>query len=347
MYDMIRGIPDGFRATLETMKNFKGESFGRPPLLFTGNGTAFYASLMGSQVLSLLDVPWKAVQSFELASYERIPNTATLVGVSHSGITKNTVDALRIAKKKGAYVIALTHFKDRPISVVADGTMVIGDSPDKSRCHTKTYVDSAAACFSFSLMRAGASSAETKDLATEFHNRLLPKLEDTIRQTERSARKAAEEISDSVKRIFIVGSGPNTVTANEAALKIRESSFLPAVGMALEEVLHGSWMPFDSSTLVIAIVPSGPAVERGKDLVTASRIVGAKTLVVSDSDFDADYLIKVPKTLEYLSPFVSIIPMYFFSYFLSVKLGNNPDYLRYLEPKYWQARSVVFPPGTH
>jgi glutamine---fructose-6-phosphate transaminase (isomerizing) len=55
----------------------------------------------------------------------------------------------------------------------------------------------------------------------------------------------------------------------------------------------------------------------------------------------------VPRTLEYLSPFLTIVPLYYMAYFLAVGRGNNPDCLRYLEPRYWGARGVIFPPGSH
>jgi glutamine---fructose-6-phosphate transaminase (isomerizing) len=143
---MIRDIPKGFKSTLEALSDFRAEPFSRGPLVFTGNGTAFYSALMGSQILDLSGKDWRAEQAFELVNYERDlrrkPQVA--IGVSHSGITKSTVEALSKEKSWGAKTIAVTHFPDRPISKVSDATLVIGDRPDKSRCHTKAYTNSAA-----------------------------------------------------------------------------------------------------------------------------------------------------------------------------------------------------------
>lgn len=148
---MIKDIPKGFRATLQKLTDFRAET--RPTrLVFTGNGTAFYSAEMGSQVLELSSLDWRAVQAFELANYENHPGKSVVtIGVSHSGITKSTLDALSKAKSQGSKTIGVTHFADRPISKIVDKTLVVGDSPDRSRCHTKAYTNSAAAVFALSL----------------------------------------------------------------------------------------------------------------------------------------------------------------------------------------------------
>lgn len=344
MYDMIKEIPESIKSTVETVRK-SGLKFDLPtPLVFTGNGTAFYSAFMGSQILNLTKAEWKAVQAFELSNYETAGGMT--VGVSHSGITKSTIDALSKAKSLGSQTIGVTHFNNRPISKASDTTLIIGNGPDKSRCHTKTYAASAAAVMelSFQIM---SHLEGLEEVRKQFHSDLLSKLDSVISSTEKPAKNAVDVISD-VKKIFFAGAGPHFVTAREAALKIKESTFLPAEGMELEEILHGPWCVFDSETLVVVIAPSGSSQRRAKDLLAASRNVGAKTILVSDTvDLDSDVIFSIPSIHEYLSPFLGIIPLYFLSYFLSVKMGNNPDYLRYLAPEYWKTRQIIFPPGTH
>jgi glutamine---fructose-6-phosphate transaminase (isomerizing) len=318
----------------------------RMPLTFTGNGTAFYAAVMGSQVLSSPRVDIRAVQAFELVNYEPAQAKGTVIGVSHSGITKGTVDALRKWKSTGSFTVALTHFPGRPISEVADHTIVIGNGPDKSRCHTKAYTDSAAAVAALTLGRAMQHGPTFEEIRKELVDELGAKLARTLDLTEAKARDAARELS-TVKRVYLVGAGPNLVTVREAALKIKETSYLPAEGMELEEFQHGPWMVLDKDTLVVVAVPDGPSRDRAGDLLKAAKRVGSRTLVVSDAEFEADYAITVPRVPEAFSPFLMIVPLYFLSYFLAVERGNNPDYLRYLDPNFWGARLVIFPPGTH
>jgi glucosamine--fructose-6-phosphate aminotransferase (isomerizing) len=57
--------------------------------------------------------------------------------------------------------------------------------------------------------------------------------------------------------------------------------------------------------------------------------------------------IEIPPVDEQLSPYLTIIPLYLFAYYASLIRGYNPDYLRYLTPRYWETRTIIFPPGTH
>ena len=270
-----------------------------------------------------------------------------MVGVSHSGITKSTLDALSAVKSHGAKTLGVTHFPERPISKVCDSTLIVGDAPDKSRCHTKAYTNSATAVFALSLAHVDSSQGELGKVKKEFETRLAGELESTISQSDAPAKKAADELRN-LTRIAFAGAGPNVVTAREAALKNKEASYLAAEGMELEEMLHGPAMSFDSQTLVVAFVPSGPSVERARDLLAASKKIGATTMTVNDvSDLGADYSFPITHMHEYLSPFLCILPIYLFSYYLAVENGKNPDYIHYLDPKYWGARNIIFPPGTH
>jgi glucosamine--fructose-6-phosphate aminotransferase (isomerizing) len=347
-YEMIKSIPHDFASTMEAMNRADLASFAsKRPVTFTGCGTAFYATVTGSQILGLGDLSWSATQAYELARYQE--PKGVVVGVSHSGITKTTVDALALAKERMVYTVGITHFEDRPISRASNMTIIVGDGPDKSRCHTKAYVTSAAAVLRISLEHTKLLGRRLSEVENGLES-LREKLVEVTDKAEEPARELAENVSRS-KKIYFVGAGPNQVTAREAALKVKETSFFPAEGIELEDILHGPWASIDEETLVITIAPSGPSIERVQDLIKVCRNIGAKTLVISDSDrkrnFDADYVIGLPSTHEYLSPFLAIIPAYFFAYFLALKKGNNPDYLRYLEPKYWAARQIIFPPGTH
>ena len=167
-----------------------------------------------------------------------------------------------------------------------------------------------------------------------------------VQESESQAKEFVAGLPE-LKQVIFAGAGPNLVTAREAALKIKEACFIPSEGIELEEEGHGPWVSLDGSSLLVVIAPGTEVKPRSQDLLRAATKVGARTAVVGDAKLEADYSFVIPKSPEHLSPFLTIIPLYFVAYFLSVRLGNNPDYLRYLDPKYWEARKHVFPPGTH
>ncbi len=342
---MIRAIPRSFETVLRQTRDVSLKLIpGR--VLFTGSGTGYYSALMGSQLLGSLGAPWDAVHALEVPHYYNFQPSSLAVGVSHSGITKSTIDALKAAGENDAFTVGITHFEKRPIADVVDLSLSVGDGPDLSRCHTKTYTDSAAAAFVLSLQLAEVLGHKVDEVAAEFNGELGRRLAEASTMSEAPMREFARSLS-SVRKVVFAGAGPNFVTAREAALKMKETSFIAAEGMELEELLHGAWVFLDEQTLVVVIAPRGPSVERAKTLLGASRNLGAKTLAVTDTTLEADAVAELPRSHEYLSPFLSILPLYYLSYYMALERGNNPDHLRYLDQKYWSTRNIIFPAGTH
>lgn len=359
--DMIREIPATSRETLRRLVGPAAEAAAlladRPSLVFTGCGTASYAARLAEAfaVSPSERLRSQEVDAFELSGYgPRIDRASGVIGVSHSGITKTTVDALRGARARAARTVGITHFAGRPIAEVSDMILVAGNGPDLSRCHTKCYVGGALAGALTALEWRGVAGGEPRAGLDALREKLaaLPPLQDKVLS---SADRLAQELAAAMlprRSVGFFGAGPNLATALEAALKVRESSFLPAVGMELEDFLHGSWQPLDRESLAFVVATHGFARARTLDFLKAARTVGAYTVAVADEgDRDverlADTVFAVPPVDEILSPFLTIIPLYLYAYHSSVLRGHNPDLLRYLEPAYWQARQFIFPPGTH
>ena len=360
-YDMIRGIPAAFRETLRRLAAPAAEEGARladrSSLVVTGCGTASYAARLAAHFASSPSdrIRSSEVDAFELSAYgPRLDRRSAVIGISHSGITKTTVDALRGAKDRGARTVGITHFPGRPIADASDAVLVAGDGPDLSRCHTKCYVAGALAAAMVALEWRVAAGGEPRAAIQSVQEKLstLPSLmENVLRGSEGPAERLAGEM---LPRRFlgVFGAGPNLPTALETALKLRESSFLPVQGMELEDFVHGSWQPLDRESLIFVVATEGHAQARAMDLLQAAHAVGAHTVaVVTEGDREvtelADIAFPVPRVDEILSPFLNIIPLYLYAYYSSVMRGHNPDFLRYLEPAYWQARQFIFPPGTH
>ncbi len=358
-HDMIFEIPATIRETLDRdrgrFRSAAEELRGRDSLFYTGCGTAFFAAMLGEDLLGV--APEQPIRSTSVPALElsispgALDESAALIAVSHSGITKTTVDAIQAAKGRGARSIGITHFPDRPIADTADRTLVVGNGPDRSRCHTKCYVASAVACAALGLEVLGTRS-EGRLRAIHAGLESLPGLVEQVLETsERDCEILAERFV-SARALYFVGTGPNVPTAFEAALKIKETCFLPAEGMETEQILHGPWVALDGRTPVFVVAPSGPSRARAADLLRGARTLGVPTVaLITKGDREmaslAEESFELPETDEYLSAFINIIPLYLFAYYSSVKRGYNPDVLRYLDPAYWAARQFIFPPGTH
>lgn len=361
-YEMIQEIPAALRETLRTgevgSKRIAARLSDRPFLYFTGCGTAFFSALLARQFAAAGTGPRTqsaAVPALEFSSYtRRVDATCGVIGVSHSGITKATVDALHYARGQGARTIGITHFRDRPIAEAADEILIAGNGPDLSRCHTKCYVTGAAAAAQVALGWRVATGREAAASVRGLEEG-LDALPGMISGVLRSAAPLCEELAGTYlaqHTVYAVGAGPNVPTAFEVALKLKETSFLAAEGMETEQFLHGPWVALNKDCLVLAVAPEGPSHGRSLDLVKACQILGVPVVaIVTQGDREipslVDHAIEIPEVDEILSPFLAIAPLYLYAYYSSVKRGNNPDLLRYLDPTYWRARSGIFPPGTH
>lgn len=360
MHDMIREIPEAIRETLRRngprFAELAGRADGRSSLVLTGCGTAFYAAMLAQAGLRMAGDRGAShsVHAFELPRHTRLAGPASaVVGLSHSGITKPTVDALRSSRAAGALTVGITHFDGRPIADAAEWTLLAGNGPDLSRCHTKCYVAAAVAAASLgaALLREwGTNSPAIRGLDDGLQTlpglieRLIPSTEPEAQRLAATYRKARD--------IYIVGAGPNEVTALEVALKLKESSFVHSEGVALEQFAHGSWLALDRGSVLIVIAPRGPSRDRALDLLHAAQGLGVQTVAVaSEGDSavasSADAVLSIPEVDEYLSAYLAVVPLYLFAYHSAVARANNPDYLRYVEPSWWQARNLIFPPGTH
>ncbi|GGM75997.1 hypothetical protein GCM10007108_12440 [Thermogymnomonas acidicola] len=327
MYDMLMDIPNGLRATVSACEDFRlGGDTGQ--ILFTGNGTSYHSALVGSQPAD--DMRVRCVQAFELERFMR--PSGTIIGISHTGKTKSTVDALRKHRGK-CRTVGISHYRDSPIIRESDTGLVIGNSPDISLCNTKAFFDNAIA--SYILTGNALGAWDDWETVSSIISRNIPYLD-------RLGREMAQGIRVP-KRMFVLGAGPNQVSARECAQKLKEATHLHAEGIELEEFNHGCTSVIDQETLVIIF--STPTVEdRVSDIVRACRETDTETLVVNG---DGDHSMDVPYIDEMRSPFTYILSVYFFAYHLALRMGINPDYLRFEDERYLRYDSIVFPPGAH
>lgn len=360
-YDMIKEIPDAMQETIENSstraKSIAALLKERSHFYFTGCGTAFFSAMLGSSILSRVnanDFKFELVQALELTSHHRIYGNSAVFGVSHSGITKTTLDALRAVKSRGGYAVGITHFAESPISAVADEIVVVGNGPDKSRCHTKCYPAGALFITSTAVelieQRRASRLDELNKIRVELGN--LPQLaRKTLASTEPAMKEMAEN-SVGRQTVYFAGTGASYPNALEAALKIMETSYIPAQGFETEQLLHGPWVSLDQKSLVFVMATERDTYARSLELIRAATKLGSTVIpLVYETDNQIGAIcpntVQLPRVDEQLAPYLSIIPLYLFAYYMAVRRGNNPDYLRYLTNAYWDARTIIFPPGTH
>ena len=331
MYDMLKSTKAGVLKTIDIMEKVD-YSFLKPPYCFTGNGTAYHAAALGSLIIPGSKHDFMVLQSYELENYSDF--RGTVVGFSHTGKTKSTVDSVKKLNKT-CTTVGISHYEKSPLISESGRGIVIGDSPDMSLCNTKAFFDNYFAALEIS-RRIADVKVDTRSLAE--------KLDSVIREKESDAKKAAEFLGRNLRNIFVLGAGPSYYAARETAQKLKESTHIHAEGIELEEFNHGCTSVIDDRSAVI-ILNSGKDDRRASEISRACVEVGTRTLGINA---DAGMRIDIPSAgrME-LFPVLAIGFLYTLCYYMALENGINPDLLRFEDKRYLDFDSIVFPPGAH
>ena len=331
MYDMLKSSKAGILKTIDIMEKTDFD-FLKPPYCFTGNGTAFHAAALGSLIIPGNSHDFIVMQSYELENYSDF--TGTVIGFSHTGKTKSTVDSVKKAGKT-CTTIGISHYNNSPLIEESSMGIVIGDSPDMSLCNTKAFFDNYFAALEIS-KRISDVNINSRTLADQLHS--------VINGKENEAKEAAKFMGNRLRNIFVLGAGPSYYAARETAQKLKESTHIHAEGIELEEFNHGCTSVIDERSAVI-MINSGRDERRASEIARACREVGTRTLSINA---EGDFRVNIPEPERMdLFPVLAVGFLYTLCYYMALVNDVNPDLLRFEDKKYLDFDSIVFPPGAH
>ena len=331
MYKMIKRQPE---AVNYTIRNCTKQASNVARLLenkrvyITGCGSSFHAALYGEYVLRANGFDAFAVHAMDMLHYPPDLKNSIAIVVSHSWKTQTTLRALHLLRKRKVICVGITANKTTKQQKIS---MRTGNEFDESDCVTMGYTTELVAL-------ALIARSSDKEL------QLVPTLINDALNTEKQVRDLVDTYSTK-KRFFVLGAGPNTATAYEMALKMKEGNFTDAEGMQLEQMLHGSISGIDAGDVVFLIAPkTSKNYQRIVDAAKALKEIGASTIAVTDGNDMTricKHAIKIPSCPEYINPIVSIVPLQLFAYHLAATNGINPDLTREDDIKYRNAYGTL------
>ena len=354
MYEELREAPAALDSLLSPDEHARrhraalGQRLaGARRVYLTGCGTAYHAALVGRSLLSDFTdghIDARAVQAFELASYERDApgRDDVLIVLSHSGKTTATNAALARARSAGAFCLTLTGNRESLAARNAQAVLDTGYGDVKSFAYTVSYSLMIAALADLAVSAVAASAGdEAAAVLLQTQVQAIPAQHREAFALDDQIQALAKRLSGSERFIF-AGAGGNYATAREAALKMRETNYSDSIGIEMEEVLHGPVATLGDVVLVV-IAPPGPARTRALDLLRAARILGGATVALGEAgdaemESAADEYLPLPTCPEPLSPAPYHVPLHLLSYWLAVAKGHNPDLMRREDPRYLEAR---------
>lgn len=254
-----------------------------------------------------------------------ITDRSLVIAVSQSGETADTLEAIEVAKKKGAKVLSIINVEGSSMDRISDYSIHIKAGPEKAVASTKATTAQLAilTLLSYALdNRLEEGKILLVNAASQINDMLNPRYEDHI-------LKLAEKIKD-VESMYVIGKGSNYPMALEAAIKLQEVSYIHAEGFAGGELKHGPIALIHEGVPCIAIVANDETKHEIISNAIEVKSRGGYIIGISPENNDVfDYWIKVPEVGE-TSPIVNIIPIQILAYQLAVLRQNNPDMPRNL-----------------
>ncbi|MBT4384908.1 glutamine--fructose-6-phosphate transaminase (isomerizing) [Candidatus Peregrinibacteria bacterium] len=248
-----------------------------------------------------------------------------IIAISQSGETADTLEAMEIAKSKGAKIVSIVNVETSTMARMSDIILPIKAGLEKAVASTKTTTSQLAIITLMAYALAEKLDEGKKTLiqaAGKINDMLNPRYEEHIA----SVAEKIKEASD----IMVIGRDLNFPMALESAIKLQELSYIHAEGFAGGELKHGPIALIEEGTPCIVLVSNDDY--KAEILSNAMEIKSRGGLIIGVAPENAevfDLWIKVPD-VGAAAPIVNIIPIQILSYKLALARQNNPDMPRNL-----------------
>ena len=293
-------------------------------LYITGSGTSYNAALVAKYLLSkYANIKSETILSSELPT---LPNSidpnSILIAISQSGESADVLEAVNIAKKSNAKILSMVNMMTS--SLVRESSLVMGMNcgPEKGVAATKSFTSQLAIIYQITDKLCNGCIGIDFKKVSDCISKIL-----SDHSKIQSIAKKLKDVSD----IYILGRGIHYPIAFEAALKLKELTYIHAEGIPAGELKHGPLALMDSNVYVVIINPNDSTYN---DTITSANEIkarGAKIIGISDKNSDVyDHWIEIPSINEALFPIIEIIPVQLLAYYSAIEKDTDPDYPRNL-----------------
>lgn len=296
-------------------------------------GTAYHAALLGKKFLEqLAGVP----VDVDIASEFRYGDTQlgegdSLMVISQSGETADTIAALRMAKARGCRTVAVCNVIGSTIARDAEQVLFTYAGPEIAVAATKSYLTQIAVLYLLALdlaeKRGRMSHRQIESRIGEMFA-LPERMQEILDNRERIQYFASRAFS--VKHVFFIGRGIDHALAMEAALKLKEISYIHSEAYAAGELKHGTIALIEDGSLVVALATQKRLLAKMASNMEEVRVRGARVLALTNGSAEAvagnsHEQWELPAVDDTLAPFLAIVPMQLLAYYMAVQKGCSVD----------------------
>ena len=310
----------------ETLKNVER-------IYIVACGSAYHVGMAGKYVLEdLARIPVEV----DLASEFRYRNpiiapNALVIVVSQSGETADSLAALRLMKDRGVTVMGIVNVVGSSIARESDYTLYTYAGPEISVATTKAYSTQLIAMYLLAIQAAKEKEMIDEDryaeLLTEMET-LPSKIQKTLDDKERIQWFASKYAN--ARDIFFIGRGLDYAISLEGSLKMKEISYIHSEAYAAGELKHGPISLVENGILVVGVLTQSALFEKTLSNMVEVKSRGAYLMGLTtygnyNIEDTADFSVYVPKTEEYFTTSLAIVPLQLMGYYVSVAKGLDVD----------------------
>jgi glucosamine--fructose-6-phosphate aminotransferase (isomerizing) len=302
-------------------------------------GTSYHAGLIGRYAIE----EWARIPvEMDIASEYRYRNPVVgpgdlVIGITQSGETADTLAAMRIARERGATVLALTNIMGSQATRDSDGVLYTRAGLEVCVAATKTFTCQVAVMHLLGLKLAelrGTLPPERRAQIIADLKRIPHCIEELLESIDERVTEIADAHWD--KDFFLyLGRHVGLPVALEGALKLKEISYISTDAYAAGEMKHGPIALLDESTPVVAVATDSPVLDKIVSNMQEVRARGAHVVAVATEGNQAigehaESVLRIPQTDWMLQPLLAVIPLQLLAYRIARRRGLNVDQPRNL-----------------
>jgi glutamine---fructose-6-phosphate transaminase (isomerizing) len=311
---------------------------GATRLIIVACGTSYHAGLIGRYALE----EWARVPvEMDIASEYRYRNPVVgpgdiVIGITQSGETLDTLAAMRLARDRGATVLAVTNIMGSQVTREADGTIYTRAGLEIGVAATKTFVAQVAVMYLLALRMAELRGT----LPAERRRELVSKLKRIPHDIGAMLDRGTDAIDRVAQRHFqkdfflYLGRHVGLPVGLEGALKLKEISYIATDAYAAGEMKHGPIALLDQDTPVVVVATDSPVLDKVISNMQEVRVRGAHVIAVASEGSNlgehAEDIFEVPPTDWMFQPLLAVIPLQLLAYRIARLRGLNVDQPRNL-----------------
>ncbi len=324
---------DSLDLDLDSIESFLKDDMNH--IIISACGTSWHSGLIGKYFIEQIAKVRVEVDYASEYRYRKpiIDKNTLIIAISQSGETADTLASIRIGKEEGAKILSICNVFNSSIPRYSDAVLYTYAGPEIGVASTKAFTTQLSLLALFAVYLKKVKSGV---LDSELLKELL-----MISEKVNKTLKNSQQIFDLANKyqnyedFLFLGRGLNFPIALEGALKLKEISYIHAEGYPAGEMKHGPIALIDEKMPTFIIATDGNHYEKVLSNLQEIRARKGKVIAIATEGNEqikefCDDVVYIPKTLSYLEPFLTVIPLQLFAYYVADLKGTDVDQPRNL-----------------